>query len=148
MRNSYLAFVLSKYEQIKNEKERIFIDEFSFQSLFMILQNKSSEENIQKIIRKLPKSDILFVFEANREKRHKAYKKLHPYKKGAILLPASWIDKSYAKSLMEVMEYNFEIIKKIILKNYNEDKEAVSEINKIKLPKEYKRDIKISVYRK
>ncbi|MEK6817214.1 MAG: hypothetical protein AABX80_00265, partial [Nanoarchaeota archaeon] len=38
MRNSYLTGVFSKYEYLKNKKENIFTDEFSFQSLFMILQ--------------------------------------------------------------------------------------------------------------
>ena len=127
MRNSYLAFVLSKHAQFKNREEKRFIDEFSFQSLFMILQNKSSEKNIEKIIKRLPRPDFLVLFEKDRRKRHKAYKKVHPYKPNATLLPASWIDKNYALSLMETMEHNFEIIKKVIGKNYGEDEKIVTE---------------------
>ena len=57
---------LAKYEYLKNKKEKIFTDEFSFQALFMILQKKSNEKEIRKIIKKLPKSEYLFLFEGNK----------------------------------------------------------------------------------
>src|SRR3989344_6523827 len=47
MRNSYLAGVFAKYEYLKNKKDNIFTDEFSLQSLFMILQEKSNEKEIR-----------------------------------------------------------------------------------------------------
>ncbi|MDP2672766.1 MAG: hypothetical protein Q8O84_03055 [Nanoarchaeota archaeon] len=137
MRNSYLVGVLAKYEYLKNKEENIFTDEFSLQSLFMILQKKSNEKEIRKIIKKLPKSDYLFLFEGNKEWRHKAYQKKHPIHSGT-LMPGSGIDKDYAEEWMEIMEYNFEIIKKIILENYQEDKETFKEL-KLKYPKIYKK---------
>jgi len=137
MRNSYLAGVFAKYGYLKNKKDNIFTDEFSLQSLFMILQEKSNEKEIRKIIKKLPGSDYLFLFEGNKEWRHKAYQKKHPIHSGT-LLPGSGIDKDYAEEWMEIMEYNFEIIKKIILQEYIEDKETFKEL-KLKYPKIYKR---------
>ena len=136
MRNSYLVGVLAKYESLKNKKENIFTDEFSLQSLFMILQKKSNEKEIRKIIKKLPKSDYLFLFKGNKEWRHKAYQKKHPIRSGT-LMPGSGIDKDYAEEWMEIMEYNFEIIKKIIFEDYKEDKETFKEL-KLKYPKIYK----------
>ena len=62
MRNSYLIGVLSKYEMIRNKKERIFTDEFSFQSVFMILQKKSDVKEIKEVLRHLPRSEMLFLF--------------------------------------------------------------------------------------
>lgn len=137
MRNSYLVGVLAKYEYLKNKKEIIFTDEFSFQSLFMILQKKSNENEIKKILKRLPKSDYLFLFEGKKEWRHKAYQKKHPVH-GGTLMPGSGIDKSYAEKWMEIMEYNFEIIKKIILESYQEDKETFKEL-KLNYPLIYKR---------
>ena len=137
MRNSYLTGVFSKYEYLKNKKENIFTDEFSFQSLFMILQKKSNENEIKKIIKKLPKSDYLFLFEGKKDWRHKAYQKKHPVH-GGTLMPGSRIDKNYAEEWMKTMEYNFEIIKKIIFENYKEDKETFKEL-KLKYPNILKR---------
>lgn len=135
MRNSYLAFVLAKGEYLKNKEKNIFTDEFSFQSLFMILQKKSNEEKIKKILERLPKSDYLFLFEGKKEWRYKAYDKKHPIHKGT-LMPGSGIDKDYSEKWMEIMEYNFEIIKKIILDNYKEDKSIFKEL-KLNYPKIY-----------
>src|SRR3989344_5636732 len=136
MRNSYLVGVLAKYEYLKNKKENIFTDELFFQALFMILQKNSNEKEIKQIISKFPKSDYLFLFEGNKEWRHKAYQKKHPIHSGT-LMPGSGIDKDYAKEWMNVMEYNFEIIKKIIFEDYKEDKETFKEL-KLKYPKIYK----------
>ncbi len=137
MRNFYLAFVLAKSEYLRNKDENIFTDEFSFQSLFMILQKKSNEDEIKRILKRLPKSDYLFLFEGKKEWRHKAYQKKHPIH-GGTLMPGSGIDKNYAEKWMEIMEYNFEIIKKIILENYEEDKETFKEL-KLNYPKIYKK---------
>jgi len=136
MRNSYLAFVLAKYEQMKNKKQ-IFTDEFSYQSLFMILQKKSNEKEIKKILNALPKSDFLFLFNGNKELRYRAYAKPHPKRKGT-LLPGSGIDTKYAESWMNLMEYNIEIIKKIIEKDFISDKQTFGKL-KLGYPKVYKR---------
>ena len=137
MRNSYLAGVFAKYEYLKNKKEDIFTDELFFQALFMILQKNSNEKEIKQIISKFPKSDYLFLFEGNKEWRHKAYQKKHPIHSGT-LMPGSGIDKNYAEEWMKTMEYNFEIIKKIIFEDYKEDKETFKEL-KLKYPKIYKK---------
>lgn len=138
MRNSYLALVLAKYSQANQKKERIFIDEFSFQSLFMIFQKKSKEEEIANVIKRLPRSDFIFLFEGNKSLRYRAYSTPHPFKKGATLLPGSWIDKAYAKEWMKTMEHNFRVAKEIILENYIEDKSTFSKM-KFSYPKVYKR---------
>jgi len=131
MRNFYLAAVLSKYEQIKNKKENIFVDEFSFQNLFMILQTKSDKKALGNILNKLPKSDYLFLFERSSRKRHNAYKLPHIYKSPSTLLPGSWINKVYAQLWMNSMEYNFQIIKGIIKEKYKEDKEHFKHLIKV-----------------
>tara|TARA_Y100000310_G_scaffold39520_1_gene37073 strand:+ start:627 stop:1268 length:642 start_codon:yes stop_codon:yes gene_type:complete len=120
MRNSYLASVLAKYNLIK-DRERVFTEEFSFQSLFMILQEKASKEEISKTINLLPKSDMIFFFERPKEQRHKIYEKPHPTFKNPSMYPGGWISKEYAKKWMENSEYNHEIIKEIIKEKYKED---------------------------
>tara|TARA_Y100000310_G_scaffold58248_1_gene53534 strand:+ start:361 stop:1026 length:666 start_codon:yes stop_codon:yes gene_type:complete len=129
MRNSYLVSVLSKSEFVKKTKQRIFVDEFSLQSLFMIVNHKSNKQEISKIIRKLPKPDAIVLFENKKELRHEAYKKPHPLKKGANHFPGSWISHSYAKEWMKTMEHNFEETKSIILEDYSQNKEILKDIN-------------------
>jgi len=131
MRNFYLVSVLGKYEQIKNKKNKIFADEFSFQSLFMIIQAKSNKKEFINILKKLPKSDYLFLFERDKNKRDIAYRIPHIYKPGATLLPGSWINKDYALALTDSMEYNFKIIKKIIIEYYKRDKDNFKDIIKL-----------------
>ncbi|MEK6889298.1 MAG: hypothetical protein AABW80_04295 [Nanoarchaeota archaeon] len=128
MRNSYLAGVLAKYELLRNRKEDIFTDEFSLQSLFMIFQKKADEKSIRKAMEILPKSKILFLFEVSRKERYNAYKKPHPYKKGASHFPGSWIDHEYARKFMDSMEHNYKIIKRIIFEKYRGDKKKFKEI--------------------
>ncbi len=137
MRNSYLALVLAKYESLKNKTGNVFMDEFSFQSLFMIFQKQSNEQEIRRILKKLPKSNHLFLFEGKNEWRYKAYEKKHPKRKGT-LLPGSGIDFEYAKKWMETMEYNFEIIKKVILKDFTKDKKTFKGLG-LNYPEIYKR---------
>jgi len=122
MRNFYLAGVLAKYQMLKKIKHKIYTDEFSLQSLFMILQKRSNKEEIRKIIANLPPSNSIFLFEKDKKLRNKAYQLPHPNNIGATLLPGSWIDISYAKKWMEIMENNFKIIKKIILEDLKENK--------------------------
>jgi hypothetical protein len=137
MRNSYLASVLAKYNLIKNKENQIFIEEFSLQSLFMILQKKSNKTEISKAINLLPKSNSLLLFERSREQRHKIYKKPHPtFRINPTMYPGGWINVEYAKQWMENMEHNYEIIKEIIQENYQEDKLIFKELN-LDLPKVY-----------
>lgn len=130
MRNSYLTAVLSKHEMIKNTKELVFVDEFSLQSLFMIIQKKSNKQEIESVLNILPKADYIFLFERNRKKRHEAYKLPHKRIANATLLPASWLDMNYALHWMNIMEHNYEIIKKTILENYKKDNKDFKSILK------------------
>lgn len=136
MRNTYLITILAKYEFIKDKRDRIFADEMAFQSIFMILQEKSNKDEIKRIIDLLPKSDFIFLFERNKEERHKIYHKPHPTFSNPTMYPAGWLDIDYAKEWMKIMEYNYEIIKEIIEKEYKEDPSNFQDIE-IKLPKIY-----------
>jgi len=129
MRNSYLAAVLSKSEMMQNINSLIFTDEFALQSIFMIFQTKTNERQIKKVMNAMPKSDFVFLFEKNREKRHEIYKKPHPQFKNPTMFPGGWINKAYAKSWMENMEFNYVFIKKIILEKYEEDKASFKNLN-------------------
>ena len=113
LRNFYLAFVLAKSEFFKKESVKIFTDEFSFQALFMILHKRTNKQEVLNILKKLPQSEVIFLFEGRRDLRYKAYKKKHPLYPNATLLPGSRIDKSFANEWMKIMEYNFRIIKYI-----------------------------------
>ena len=103
----------------------------------MILQKKSNEEEISKAINLLPKSNSILLFERSKEQRHEIYKKPHPiFTINPTMYPGGWINVEYAKQWMENMEYNYEIIKKIIQENYQEDKLILKDLN-LKLPKAY-----------
>jgi len=109
MRNSYLIGTLSKYERAITKKGIVISDELPTQSLFMILQSKSTAEEVKKVLAALPLPEILFIFELPkkfRELRHKSTR-----------YPAQWIDKSYALDWLENSEFNYEIIKKELLHN-------------------------------
>lgn len=136
LRNFYLAFVLAKYELFKKENTRIFTDEFSFQSLFMIFHKRTDKQEILNVLKKLPKSDIIFLFEGQTHLRYRAYKKKHPLYPGATLLPGSRIDKNFANEWMKIMEYNFRIVKEIILEKYKIKKDLLKEL-KFNYPKIY-----------
>jgi len=138
MRNSYIISLLAKYEKAKKRKGLIFSDELAFQSLFMFFQRKADEQEIRSIIKMLPKSDLLCLFERSREERHKIYSIPHPnFKKNPTMFPGGWINVDYAKAWMNVMEYNYEIIKQIIQKDYKEAKNEFKGIP-FKFPKTYK----------
>jgi len=111
MRNSYLTGVLSKYERIvelnKNFNKHIIADEFSLQSIFMVLQRTASEKEIIKILKILPKSDLVYVLEIDDRIRHERYKKTR--------YPAQWIELEYAKNWMNNSEFNYKLIKKYLI---------------------------------
>jgi len=129
LRNFYLMFVLAKHEFFKNKKQKIFTDEFALQSLFMILHKKSNKAEILEILKNLPKSKAVFLFDGNKKLRYDAYENPHPLHVGATLLPGSFIDKKFAKQWMKTMEYNFDIVKKIIQESYKQDQKAFKGIN-------------------
>jgi hypothetical protein len=127
MRNSYLAALLSKHHRLRKEK-KVYTDEYSLQSIFMILQEISSEEKVRSIISRLPRSHAVILFERNKKKRYTAYKLPNKYKESATLLPASWIDMDYAEQFMNIMEINFQTIKKIIEQDYSEKPDMIKDI--------------------
>ena len=129
--------VLAKCQYLRKKKEFVFMDEFSFQALFMIFQKKADYQELREVLEKLPKSNHLFLFEGKDNWGHKAYKKKHPPHKGT-LMPGSKIDQDYAQEWMKTMEHNFKIIKKIIKKDFIEDKKTFKELN-LKYPKIFKR---------
>ncbi|MDO8509354.1 MAG: hypothetical protein Q7S27_06765 [Nanoarchaeota archaeon] len=114
MRNYYLAAVLSKYEKLKWSKENYFVDEFLLQSLFMIFQVKSSEENIKKIISRIPKSKNVLIIEAPPKIR---YSRISNVKN-----PATKLSSEYKLKWVKNSEYNYETIKKILLEEYRQIK--------------------------
>ena len=136
MRNTYLITTLAKYQYLKGKTGKIFADEMALQSIFMILQKKSDKEEINKVINLLPKSDFIFLFERSKEQRHKIYEKPHPTFSNPTMYPGGWISIDFAKKWMESMEYNYEIIKKILNENYRENYSEFTNIE-IDLPKIY-----------
>jgi len=136
MRNTYLMTTLAKYQYLKGKTGKIFADEMALQSIFMILQKKSDKEEINKVINLLPKSDFIFLFERSKEQRHKIYEKPHPAFSNPTMYPGGWISIDFAKKWMESMEYNYEIIKKILNENYRENYSEFTNIE-IDLPKIY-----------
>jgi len=110
MRNSYLLGVLSKNEQLVKTKGLVVIDEFSIQSIFMILQKKASEKEIKILLKKLQKSDIIYILEIDEKTRYERFKKTR--------FPAQWIEKEYAKTWMKNSEFNYKIIKKCLSKTH------------------------------
>jgi len=131
MRNSYLLAVLSKQQRIakyKKIKEIIFSDESPFQSIFMILQTESDEKTIRKIIKYLPKSDLICLFEREKKERHKIYNQKDSKINFRKKFPGGHINEKYAQTWMENMEYNYKIIKKIILKKYKKENTLLKDI--------------------
>jgi len=122
MRNSYLLGVLAKHEQIKKLKGEIIIDEYFIQSIFIIIQKKSSEKEIKKLLQKLPKVDKLYIIEIDEKTRYNRIKKTR--------FPAQWICLEYAKKWMENSEFNYKIIKKC-LKRFTKPKIEIINLSKI-----------------
>jgi len=110
LRNKYLASVLGKYEILLGEKGETFVDEFLVQSVFMILQKKSSERKIREVLENLPKSNKILLIESDKKKRYERIKQTR--------FPAQQIHESYSKRFMKNSEHNYEIIKKILESRY------------------------------
>ena len=110
LRNSYLSAVFYKYIIAKRIKNEFFIDEFLIQSILMILNKKTNEEKIREVINFLPKSNKILLIETDRKTRYGRIKKTR--------FPAQQINKAFSIEWMKHMEFNFEIIKKILEKEY------------------------------
>lgn len=110
LRNSYLVGVLSKYESTKKLKQPFFIDEFLLQSVFMILQRKSSEKEIMDVLRHLPEQNKILLIESDSEERYKRIKNTR--------FPGEQINRAYSIEWMKNSEFNYRIIKGILLRNY------------------------------
>jgi len=136
VRNSYLSTVLAKYQILKNENEKIFTDEYSYQSLFMIFQRAATKEELNRAIRLLPKSEYLFLFKGIDKLRYEAYKKPHPRRPGSTLHPGEWLNKKYGVAWLKAMELNFPKIVNLIKKDYKLDKKSFKVLN-LSYPKIY-----------
>ncbi len=113
MRNSYLAGVLAKYE-IVSKKDDIYVDEFILQSLFMIFHKRVDDKEIREVLYCLPKSKNILLFEEKRKVRFERLKK--------IKKPATNLDLYFKFKWQKNCEYNYKIIKKILLEEYEEEK--------------------------
>ena len=128
LRNSYLIGVLAKYGLIKqlekqtNPNKRILIEEYMIQSIFMILHKKSNEREIKKLIRILPTPNQLLIFELENKTRLKRYQKTR--------YPAEQIERGYALRWMENTNFNYQILKNLLLNN-KEIKSKLIDIEKI-----------------
>lgn len=120
MRNSYLAGVLGKYESVLTEKKEVFVDEFLLQSVLMILHKKSNKKEISSVIQSLPPLNKIFLVETDSKTR---YKRLN-----SIRFPGEQISRAYALVWMKNSEFNYKIIKEILLESYE----------KLKMPKTIK----------
>jgi len=110
MRNSYISAVLAKYEMMRTKREEFFIDEFVIQSIFMILQVKSNEKEILKTLRLLPKTGKILIVEDTKKNRYARIKKTR--------FPGEQINRAFAIQWMKNMEFNYTILKKILIKDY------------------------------
>jgi len=110
MRNSYLLAVLARHEDIANIKKEIYADEFFLQSLFMIFQTKTNKFEISRMIDMFPKSQKVLLIDINRKIRYERLNK--------IGFPGQKIDDKYARIWMENSEFNYKVIKEILMNKY------------------------------
>jgi len=118
MRNSYLIGVLSKHAPAKKFKGTVVVDEYFIQSIFMILQRKSNTSEIKKLLNILPKSDFVYIVETDSKTRKERFKKTR--------YPAQWIEPEYAHKWMDNSEFNYKIIKKLLLETKDKVKVIIS----------------------
>ena len=114
MRNSYLSAVLAKYELIASQKKIFYIDEFIFQSLFVIFQVRASKEEILTVLTKLPASGKILLMEETKRERYLRWR--------AIKEPARNLNTKYRMLWWNNMEANYKIIKDILEKKYGPPK--------------------------
>ncbi len=109
MRNSYLALVLSKYELAEKQKQKVLIDEFLLQSLFMIFHKKTSESEILSVISKMPRSNKILLIEESKRVRDKRFENRKR--------PARNLNKAFLKIWRSNLEENYTKIRKILFKS-------------------------------
>lgn len=119
IRNSYLASVISKYYIAKNQNQTVYLDELIFQSLFIILQKKSTENEINKTLKRLPKPEKILLIEVDEVEREKRSQKSFRE------TPTSKLSLNYLKTWRKNQEFNYNIIK-IILKKYYQPYREIS----------------------
>lgn len=110
MRNSYISAVLAKYEMMKSKKQEFFIDEFVIQSIFMILQVKSNEKDILETLQLLPRTGKILIVEDTKKNRYERIKKTR--------FPGEQINRAFAIEWMRNMEFNYGLLKKILIRDY------------------------------
>ena len=81
------------------------------QSIFMIFQKKSSEDELRNLFKILPKSRKIMIVESSEKDRYERIKKTR--------FPAQQINKEYAIAWMKNMEYNYNLIMQILRDYYN-----------------------------
>ena len=111
MRNSYMGAALANYEIALNERRKIFLDESLVQSLFMIIQTKSSKKEFLELFNRMGIDDKVLLIENDEKTR---YERLY-----RIRFPGEQINKTYALEWMKNMEFNYKIIKQILQKKYD-----------------------------
>ncbi len=116
MRNKYLAAVLGRYYLVEKMNEKIFIDEFIFQSLFMILQKKSDEKEIKRVLRCLPEAYKILVIEIDKKERERRMRK--SISEGQTII----LKNEYIKDRDKNQTFNYDIIKRIMDKEYGPTK--------------------------
>jgi hypothetical protein len=113
MRNSYLISVLSKEGDVRNQSKKVLVDEYMVQSILMILQKKSTRKQIEKVIRLLNPSCNILIVEESSKKRYERFRQ-HRF-------PGGHINEKYSLKWMKNQEYNYKIIKEILLEQYDKE---------------------------
>ena len=129
MRNSYLAAVFAKAAYLSKVDERIFVDEYICQSLFMIFHKNVKEKEVSEILNRLPRSDYVVIFRGDKKRRDFLYSLKHPNKPGK-LLPGSFINEQFGEKWLKVMEHNFPIIERVLRKEYSKTDKNLPELRK------------------
>ena len=114
MRNSYLASVLAKYQYIREKDFRVLTDEFFLQSIFMILHKKASIKKIRELFTRLAVSNKLVLVEEPSKVRYRRLSNIKKFSRN--------LDKKFKMVWWKNMEYNYEIVRKLIFEEYTEVK--------------------------
>lgn len=109
MRNSYLLAVLAKTKYLKSNKPTIF-DEFLTQSIFIIIQSKSTKKELEKVLSLLNSPCNILLFEELKFVRYKRFAQ-HRF-------PGGHINKEYSLEWMKNQEHNYKLIKELLLEKY------------------------------
>lgn len=110
MRNSYLGAVLSKYNILKGKNSEFFVDEYLIQSIFMIFHKRSSEKELLEVLKRFPPSGKILIIESSVNDRYDRIKNTR--------FPGEQIHRNYSVAWMKNSEFNYKIIKNILIRNY------------------------------